>query len=585
MSSTSCYITFITISNSLGGHDQNVDWFKCIFCQTDSLDTLQCPASARQNDTSAGYKTLSENLEQFNEINSLPSWLDLNKLNDGSGIQNTLIKSNAKWHKKCRLKFNTTELKRAQKRQHRYISDDGQASLLQEARKSTRLSLPCKIGLKDYVCFFCDSIEEDEMLREAATYGIDNRVRECAQKLQDTALLAKLSAGDLVAQEAKYHVKCLIYLYRKASRVANDDESEGGTQSRISHGIALAELVSFIEESRSEDNVAPVFKMSDLSKMYGNRLEKMGAEQEGRVHSTRLKNRLLTYVPDIEAYKQGRENLLAFKDDMGQPYEGHAVKIVRSDMMATSSEFNGTFAADCQEKSVPRSLLTLVNMLLYGPDITTDSFSQETLSIAQMLIFNSHKRIQKSNRHAKSRETPSQICFEDKCACYSWTDSTCKGCTGDLHEAVQNEYRWLETVSNSKEYDIEERTLVSWGAYHAEHEPIKDFEPCVSALLPLFEEEAKSVAMIKHSFDVIKTSVEALNPEEDEHHHENKTSVQKSFLKDIWSMVEVMNELGNPFMEDSQDLLVLDTKDIAPTSVVDTIRKIEKIGKTQYENT
>ncbi|CAG2215868.1 unnamed protein product [Mytilus edulis] len=325
--------------------------------------------------------------------------------------------------KKCRLKFNTTELKRAQKRQHRYISDDGQASLLQEARKSTRLSLPCKIGLKDYVCFFCDSIEEDEMLREAATYGIDNRVRECAQKLQDTALLAKLSAGDLVAQEAKYHVKCLIYLYRKASRVANDDESEGGTQSRISHGIALAELVSFIEESRSEDNVAPVFKMSDLSKMYGNRLEKMGAEQEGRVHSTRLKNRLLTYVPDIEAYKQGRENLLAFKDDIGpalrraceEDFDSNymqiykAVKIVRSDMMATSSEFNGTFAADCQEKSVPRSLLTLVNMLLYGPDITTDSFSQETLSIAQMLIFNSHKRIQKSNRHAKSRETPSQM--------------------------------------------------------------------------------------------------------------------------------------------------------------------------------
>ncbi|VDI12336.1 Hypothetical predicted protein [Mytilus galloprovincialis] len=413
----------VPTSSKIGGHDQNVDWFKCIFCQTDSLDTLQCPASARQNDTSAGYKTLSENLEQFNEINSLPSWLDLNKLNDGSGIQNTLIKSNAKWHKKCRLKFNTTELKRAQKRQHRYISDDGQASLLQEARKSTRLSLPCKIGLKDYVCFFCDSIEEDEMLREAATYGIDNRVRECAQKLQDTALLAKLSAGDLVAQEAKYHVKCLIYLYRKASRVANDDESEGGTQSRISHGIALAELVSFIEESRSEDNVAPVFKMSDLSKMYGNRLEKMGAEQEGRVHSTRLKNRLLTYVPDIEAYKQGRENLLAFKDDIGpalrraceEDFDSNymqiykAVKIVRSDMMATSSEFNGTFAADCQEKSVPRSLLTLVNMLLYGPDITTDSFSQETLSIAQMLIFNSHKRIQKSNRHAKSRETPSQM--------------------------------------------------------------------------------------------------------------------------------------------------------------------------------
>ncbi|CAC5388313.1 unnamed protein product [Mytilus coruscus] len=61
---------------------------------------------------------------------------------------------------------------------------------------------------------------------------------------------------------------------------------------------------------------------------------------------------------------------------------------------------------------------------------------------------------------------------------------------------------------------MKERTLVSWGAYHAEHEPIKDFEPCVSALLPFFEEEAKSVAMIKHSFDVIKTSVDALNPDQ-----------------------------------------------------------------------
>lgn len=34
-------------------------------------------------------------------------------------------------------------------------------------------------------------------------------------------------------------------------------------------------------------------------------------------------------------------------------------------------------------------------------------------------------------------------------------------------------------------------------------------------------------------------------------------------------------------MEDRQYLLVLDTKDIAPTSVIDTNRKIEKIGKTQ----
>ena len=45
--------------------------------------------------------------------------------------------------------------------------------------------------------------------RESATRKIGTRVRECAHILQDTAVLAKLSAGDLVALEAKYHATLL----------------------------------------------------------------------------------------------------------------------------------------------------------------------------------------------------------------------------------------------------------------------------------------------------------------------------------------------------------------------------------------
>ena len=43
-----------------------------------------------------------------------------------------------------------------------------------------------------------------ETLRNASTFQVDVRVRQCAVKLQDIALLAKLSAGDMIAQEAKY---------------------------------------------------------------------------------------------------------------------------------------------------------------------------------------------------------------------------------------------------------------------------------------------------------------------------------------------------------------------------------------------
>jgi hypothetical protein len=39
----------------------------------------------------------------------------------------------------------------------------------------------------------------------------------------------------------------------------------------------------------------------------------------------------------------------------------------------------------------------------------------------------------------------------------------------------------------------------------------------------------------------------------------------------------------NPFVEQRDDLLVLDTRNILDTSVGETIKTIEEMGKTQYE--
>ena len=42
--------------------------------------------------------------------------------------------------------------------------------------------------------------------------------------------------------------------------------------------------------------------------------------------------------------------------------------------------------------------------------------------------------------------------------------------------------------------------------------------------------------------------------------------------------------MGNPFLDDNQDLLVLDTKDIMEQSVKETVlvKKVETIGKEQF---
>ena len=78
---------------------------------------------------------------------------------------------------------------------------------------------------------------------------MDDRVRKCAVRLGDKQLLAKLSAGDLVAQEAKYHAKCLVSLYNKA-RDSKSDQKDSHMKN-IGHGIALAELVLYINDTRN----------------------------------------------------------------------------------------------------------------------------------------------------------------------------------------------------------------------------------------------------------------------------------------------------------------------------------------------
>ena len=65
-------------------------------------------------------------------------------------------------------------------------------------------------------------------------------------------------------------------------------------------------------------------------------------------------------------------------------------------------------------------------------------------------------------------------------------------------------------------------------------------------------------------------------------HHDQTPSVQTTFAKHVRSLVAVIEELGNPFQEEGQDLIVLDTKEIADASVVKTVRTAQKIGQEQF---
>ena len=67
-------------------------------------------------------------------------------------------------------------------------------------------------------------------------------------------------------------------------------------------------------------------------------------------------------------------------------------------------------------------------------------------------------------------------------------------------------------------------------------------------------------------------------------HHEEHRSFQEKSFKDVKALVASMEDLGNPFMEESKELSVLDTKEIASSEALTTLREIEQIGKQQSDN-
>ena len=56
------------------------------------------------------------------------------------------------------------------------------------------------------VCFFCKGDAKAERLHEFTTFNADKSVKVMAAEMNDTDLSVKLTDGDLVAIEAKYHL-------------------------------------------------------------------------------------------------------------------------------------------------------------------------------------------------------------------------------------------------------------------------------------------------------------------------------------------------------------------------------------------
>ena len=332
---------------------QVADWLKCIICPKETTEKTQCPVNSKRNDSGAGYLTVERNLTSFHEAGELHLAVDWENLDEGNGISHTFENHRATWHKSCRDKFNKTKVDRLLKRKLSGESHD------QRSSKRTRTLFPD--NNQSPVCFFCEAPATDGELREACTMEIDSHVRSVARDLCDVDLLSKLSTGDMVAIRATYHSSCLAALYNRARRHSKGILSQENGQFMY-HSIALAELISEIQNSKTEEPRSTVSKLLDLRKEFSKRLKLQGVTAENpEIHSKRLKEKLIAAIPGLTAHVKGREVLLAFDEDIGSlisralPGENddnalcleRTANIVREEMFNESSSATGSVTQSC----------------------------------------------------------------------------------------------------------------------------------------------------------------------------------------------------------------------------------------------
>lgn len=141
------------------------------------------------------------------------------------------------------------------------------------------------------------------------------------------------------------------------------------------------------------------------------------------VNATRLKEKLLEEIPELEAHKKGKSVLLAFQRDVARALSqatnysdalviAKAAKILRKKILEHQSKFDGTFGEGCIKYAIPPSLLQFISTVEHGADIKSQlrfGSSKSDLAIAQLLQYNCFAKEKEGatvHRHSKDRETP-----------------------------------------------------------------------------------------------------------------------------------------------------------------------------------
>lgn len=177
----------------------DIDWEKCIVCQaTLSSEKLECPAlNPILSRRHAGYLSLAAKLTELRKFQyTLPCKFKIEKLDNGSGFDQTLSTNRAKWHKSCiglfrnPVKFSAL-LSRLKDDQERVADADEElpAPAATGNIRQTRSAGVGPVQLKGNVCFLCKTEDLPENLHSCSTKEVHQNISDSAKKVRSNHLL------------------------------------------------------------------------------------------------------------------------------------------------------------------------------------------------------------------------------------------------------------------------------------------------------------------------------------------------------------------------------------------------------------
>ena len=167
----------------------------------------------------------------------------------------------------------------------------------------------------------------------------------------------------------------------------------------------------------------------------------------------------------------------------------------------------------------------------------------------------------------------------------------------ELSQDCPNEdHKWLKHVKTTQDSDP---VNLSWAAYHASRATEKKQHPNLSALLPVWRDDSKSPAMIKHSLDVVKDAVAYLNPGQTpvvafdqplfalakkiRWHHPDTYGQLVTIMGPVHTEMASMNTVGN-LLKDSGWTTIITNAHVARSGVAESLVSRHDVVRTKYNH-